>query len=64
MDHAGDADGVIVTEDSFFVDGEVEKDDEGEPVEKGGEAEETERELQEGFHDRFLVSMNSLPSVS
>jgi len=54
VDHAGDADGGVVSENAFFVDREVEEDDEGEAIEKGEGAEEAEGILEHSLRGALL----------
>lgn len=49
MDHSGDTDGVVISKHAFFVDREIEEDDEGESVEEGEKAEKAEGKLKHGF---------------
>jgi len=44
VNHSGSANGVLVAEDAFFVDGKIEENDEGESIKDGEETKETEWE--------------------
>ena len=48
MDHSGNTDGGLVAKDSLFVNREVEKNDEREPIEERKETEESEWKLEHG----------------
>ena len=54
MNSARNTDGGFVSEDHFFIQGEVEEDDEREAIEEREEAEEAERILEHGLGRAFL----------